>query len=210
MARDFSSVLWGNTDAYKEFVRHVLVHVVGQVKMSKMSMSYESGSLTFEKAVSVGDEAFAMMLLDDRWRLWEKIAVQRRRSADNSPGTHNVGDEDDQRTFSSTNSGSRKKYDGDNLTRFSMFGPHAPGKKGFNVEFANHVHLFYCYKVYNHRSANPDFRKNMRDWYSSDVARGVKKRKREVPKRKKLPFKASWVEGKSGRVESDVEQAHDN
>ena len=189
-ALDFTKYLWDDKDAYRQFFQHILVHVVGHGKMSKMSNSYNTQSLTFNKAVSISDEAFACMILDDRWLLWNKVAEVRKAAAANKePGClslqrkeENTGDEDDQREEKYLSMGApngmKGKLDGDNLTRFSMFGEHAPGKRGFNANFASAVHVHYCKKIQKHRKEFPQYRKEMRDWYCDIIGTVTRKRPR--------------------------------
>jgi len=188
-ARDFTKLLWEDKDAYKQFFQHILLHVVGHGKMSKMSSLYNNQGLTFNKAVSISDEAFACMILDDRWLLWNKVAEVRKAAAANKePGNlgkrkeANTGDEDDQREEKDVSMGApngmKGKLDGDNLTRFTMFGKHAPGKRGFNANFASAVHVHYCLKIQKRRKEFPQYRKEMRDWYCDIIGTVTRKRPR--------------------------------
>ena len=144
--------------------------------------SSKNDRLTFNKAVSISDEAFAYMVIDDRWLLWREIAGYRLKN-DGGENT-GTGDEDDQRKMKvlpgeDMTNGVKGKWSGDNKTRFSMFGKYAPGRRGFNSNFATSVHVYYCRKIKDRRSKNAQFRRNIREWYSQNVVVGVRKRPRD-------------------------------
>ena len=65
-------------DAFKEFCRHIMDIVVGQSKMATMGQRYGNARNTFEEAVTVSNEQFVLMVIDDRWELWEAIEVKRK------------------------------------------------------------------------------------------------------------------------------------
>jgi hypothetical protein len=115
-------------------VQHVLLHVVGHGRMTRMGkMSNSNDRLTFNKAVTISDEAFAYMVIDDRWLLLKQAAEYRI----NNDGEHAAGDEDDQKEVRRRGKNETKgKWSRDNKTRFSMFGKYAPGERGFNANFA--------------------------------------------------------------------------
>ncbi len=162
-------------------MQHVLLHVVGHGRMTKMGKTSNGNDrLTFNKAVTISDEAFAYMVIDDRWMLWKQVAKYRV----NNDGERAGGDEDDQREVKALpgeneRTGTKGKWSGDNKTRFSMFGKYAPGKRGFNANFATSVHVHYCKKVKAHRKKYPHFRNGIREWYSQNVVVGIRKRPRE-------------------------------
>ncbi len=180
--------------AYQQFVQHVLLHVVGHGRMTRMGKtSSKNDRLTFNKAVSISDEAFAYMVIDDRWLLWKEIAEYRFKN--DGKNTSN-GDEDDQRKMKplpgeNVINGTKGKWSGDNKTRFSMFGKYAPGRRGFNTNFATSVHVHYCRKIKKHRKNNPQFRINIREWYSQKVVVGIRKRPRASVE-EKMTFVRAW------------------
>ena len=162
--------------------------------------SNRNDRLTFNKAVSISDEAFAYMVIDDRWLLWKEIAESRLKN----DGEHTItGDEDDQRKVKplpgeDVNNGTRGKWSGDNKTRFSMFGKYAPGRRGFNSNFATSVHVHYCRKIKNHRKKYPQFRIDIREWYSQNVVVGIRKRPRDS-----VEEKTTYVKGWCAMDEED-------
>ena len=134
------SDLYEDETTYKQFMKFCLIHVVGLTRMTKMGENYaEKDRLSFKEAITSTDESFAILLLEDRWLLWRKIAVLRGEKIvpegeDQEPTeTDNMGgDEDD--LADRDNQG--RRIDGTNLTIYSMYGRLARHWKGFNVKHA--------------------------------------------------------------------------
>ena len=134
------SDLYEDETTYKQFMKFCLIHVVGLTRMTKMGENYaEKDRLSFKEAITSTDESFAILLLEDRWLLWRKIAVLRGEKIvpegeDQEPTeTDNMGgDEDD--LADRDNQG--RRIDGTNLTIYSLYGRLARHRKGFNVKHA--------------------------------------------------------------------------
>ena len=92
--------------------------------MATMGQQYGNDRKTFEEAVTVSNEQFALMVIDDRWELWEAIAIKRKEK-ENFPGNPNgeanngnavvdddtVRDEDDFRKIDPTTKDAKKPLD---------------------------------------------------------------------------------------------------
>ena len=70
--------LFKKGDAFKEFCRGILDIVVGQSQMDTMGQRYGNARKTFEEALTVSNEQFSLIVIDDRWKLLEDIAVKRK------------------------------------------------------------------------------------------------------------------------------------
>ena len=118
-----------NLNTYKQFVENCVVHVTGVNRMSMMGEQYSKNErLHYGEAVSVTDECFAILILKDRWKLWNKIGEIRN---DNGGVTPDDVDEDDMSKKDHNNNRLSK-----NITLYSMYGKYANGKKGFSVNAA--------------------------------------------------------------------------
>ena len=51
---------------------------MGQSQMSTMGQRYSNARNTFEEAVTLSNEQFSLMVIDELWELWEDIAVKRK------------------------------------------------------------------------------------------------------------------------------------
>eukprot|EP00957_Ditylum_brightwellii_P057489 4358727-Ditylum_brightwellii.AAC.1 len=97
--------------------------------------SSSTDRLTFNKAVSIINEAFAYMVMDDRWLLWKQVAEYRNKKTGEAElneqmSNAHVGDENDQREVrvlprEDKETGVKGKWSGDNKTRFSIFRKYA-------------------------------------------------------------------------------------
>ena len=111
-----------------------------------MGQRYGNAIKTFEEAVTVSNKQFALMVIDDRWELWEAITVKRKEK-ENVPGNPNgeanngnavvdydtVRDEDDFRKIDPTTKDAKKPHRlrGTNLTRYSMYGKFCADYRGY-------------------------------------------------------------------------------
>ena len=67
------SKLLHDESAYQEFVRCVLTHITGLGVLNRMNGETE----TYDEQVTVSDEAFGLLLLEDRSLLWREVAALR-------------------------------------------------------------------------------------------------------------------------------------
>ena len=124
--------LFESFESYKEFCEHVLVWIVSKTKMSEVGKLNRHGKRnTFTDIVTVSDEQFALMILDDRWQLWEAIAAKRVQGKNANDGTPFDAD-DDMRLCDVT----KEKINGTNKTRYSVWGKYCPNHKGFGNGYA--------------------------------------------------------------------------
>jgi len=112
-------------DAYGEFLTNVLVHITGNTKLDKLYLA----EAKYDNIVSVSDEAYGLLLIEDKSLLWSEV-LKRRRDSEYGGGpklglkTLGVKKE----VFISD------KY-GDSYTMWSNKGVNAPGtKKGWSNE----------------------------------------------------------------------------
>lgn len=62
--------LLNDTDAYQEFVRSVLPHITGIATMNRMCQD----NVAYDAVISISDEAFGLLLLEDKSLLWREVA----------------------------------------------------------------------------------------------------------------------------------------
>ena len=170
----------------KQFMKFCLIHVVGLTRMTKMGENYaEKDRLSFKEAITSTDESFAILLLEDRWLLWRKIAVLRgekivpEEGEDQEPTeTDNMGgDEDD--LADRDNQG--RRIDGTNLTIYSMYGRLARHRKGFNVKHAVMRQNAIKQTIVKPFRTTPRGKlqmKKMRDWWGGEQKGPKRKRQR--------------------------------
>ena len=180
------SDLYEDETTYKQFMKFCLIHVVGLTRMTKMGENYaEKDRLSFKEAITSTDESFAILLLEDRWLLWRKIAVLRgekivpEEGEDQEPTeTDNMGgDEDD--LADRDNQG--RRIDGTNLTIYSMYGRLARHRKGFNVKHAvmrQNAIKQTIVKPFRKTSDGKLQMKKMRDWWGGEQKGPKRKRQR--------------------------------
>ena len=84
---DFERLL-KKEDALKDFCQDILSIVVGRSQMATMGQRYGNARKTVEEAVTVSNKQFALMMIYDRWELWEAITVKRKEK-ENVPGNPN-------------------------------------------------------------------------------------------------------------------------
>ncbi len=106
-----------------------------------MGQRFGTRKNSYLQAITFSNEQFALMILDDWWELWERLAEQRLEkhkkqdlAQPREEGTKkpNRVDEDDQRQLDRTcHDAKADKVPGSNLTRYSMWGKYCPDKKGF-------------------------------------------------------------------------------
>ena len=114
---------------YNEFARLCVQHIVGKHKMKEMGKNLpRKKRKSYTQVVTITDEAFAILLLEDRWTLWNKIYELRKESHKEFLD----GDEDDQRKKDEHN----RPIKGTNLTIYSYHGEKAPNFKGFDPSVA--------------------------------------------------------------------------
>ena len=61
-------------DAYSEFLTNVLVHITGSAKLDKLYLA----EAKYGDIVSVSDEAYGLLLLEDKSLLWREVLKRRR------------------------------------------------------------------------------------------------------------------------------------
>ncbi len=139
------SPLFENHLAFQEFCDKVLCVVVGKIQMGTMGKRILLGNAknSYLKAITLSNEQFALMVLDDQWELWEKLVKLRLKrgegTGDNGDNTADDNiiksifhDEDDQRQQDTTCKDPKaNKILGSNLTRYSMWGRYCPHYKGY-------------------------------------------------------------------------------
>lgn len=168
--------LYQNKEAFKEFMNHVLVHVVTKTRMNKMGSNWGNDREFYDDVVSINDEAFCLLILEDRWPLWEKIADKRLSNS----AEDQVGDEDDCRERKRGNeSGPVSFVPGSNLTVYSMYGKLAPYRKGFNVVRAVIGANRYAQEIDKFRNTDDGgrFLLEMSEWWATENVGTKQKRK---------------------------------
>ena len=169
--------LYGNENAFHEFMNYVLVHVITKTRMNKMGRNWGNDREFYDDVVSINDEAFCLLILEDRWALWEKIADKRL----SDRAEDQVGDEDDcrDREGGDASGGAVSFVPGSNLTIYSMYGKLAPYRKGFNVVRAVIGANRYAREIDKFRDSDDGarFLLQMSDWWASKNFGTKQKRK---------------------------------
>ena len=122
---------------YNEFSNLCVQHVVGKIKMSWLGKNRDVGKRKeYKDLVTITDEAFALLILEDRWELWTRIYEERKKRSQGGDLEHDAltGDEDDMREY--VDNEKKIKRNGSNLTLYSYHGKHAPNFKGFDPDVA--------------------------------------------------------------------------
>jgi hypothetical protein len=193
------SPLFKNELAFREFCEHVLCMVVGKTQMGTMGQRFGTRKNSYLKAITFSNEQFALMVLDDRWELWERLAKLRlekdKKKHDlahpREQGTKkpkNRVDEDDQRKLDRTCQDTKAdKVPGSNLTRYSMWGIYCPDKKGFGDGYP--AMLSMNESLGGHKQPlrrSPEMvlmRKKICDWWGTHKYTGPKRKKEKFAKR---------------------------
>ena len=71
---DLVQGLLKDKEAYKEFLTNVLIHVTGSAKLDKLYLA----EAEYSKVVTASDEAYGMLLLEDKSLLWREVLTRRR------------------------------------------------------------------------------------------------------------------------------------
>ena len=190
---------------YQQFVNCCVQHVVGKLKMSKMGKNLsDKDRMRYEKSITITDEAFAILILEDRWALWDQI--YRKRKANH----HQLlsGDEDDQRAENE-----RKEKTGPNLTVYSYHGTKAPHYKGFCSQTAS-VRINEIYEYISEFRAKEEGKQVLKKIgeYSGDKVNQGPKRKKEKMDRCIMPMDQRQVavnEFSSDSEEDDMLEEED-
>jgi hypothetical protein len=182
-------------EAGKEFMLKCLQPVVGKQRMSQMGKNYSPiHRKGYEDIITPTDEAYAMLVLEDRWELWDRIYELRRAAAEQlesneKEGGYNdsnedpvevlAGDEDDQRKYEMKN-GEKKRY-GENLTKYSYYGTLAPHYKGFDPSVAANRQNEIKKKIVAFRSSDRGKKRmeQLTEWWGEHVHQGPANRKRK-------------------------------
>ena len=122
--------------------------MVGQSQMATMGQQYGNARQTFEEAVTVSNEQFVLMLIDDSWELWEAITFKQKEK-ENVPGNPGGGanngnavvdddtfrDEDDFRKIDPTTKQDKKPHRlrGTNVTQYSICGKCFADYRGYGT-----------------------------------------------------------------------------
>jgi len=144
--------------------------------MSRMGKNIsENDRVQYEGAITITDEAFALLILEDRWALWNQIYVKRKANH------HQLlpGDEDDQRPEND-----KKEKTGYNLTKYSYHGPLAGNFKGFDAFYAiSRINVLYE-KISEFRATAEGKRvlKNIWKYCGDKVNQGPKRKKEKKDK----------------------------
>jgi hypothetical protein len=183
-------------EAGKQFMLKCLQPVVGKQRMSQMGKNYSPiHRKSYEDIITPTDEAYAMLVLEDRWELWDRIYELRQVAAaqlenkDNEQEIYNdsnedpvevlAGDEDDQRKYEMKN-GEKKRY-GVNLTKYSYYGTLAPHYKGFDPNVAANRQNDIKKMIVAFRSSDRGKKRmeQLTDWWGEHVHQGPANRKRK-------------------------------
>lgn len=185
--------LFNNELAFQEFCERVLCVVVGKVQMGTMGTRLGTAKNSYLKAVTLSNEQFALMVLDDRWELWEKLAELRLKRGDpanengsNSADQDNIiksifNDEDDQRQQDETCKDAKaNKIPGTNLTRYSMWGRYCPHYKGYGngnpAMLAMNASLGGTLAPLRRSPESVRLRKQISEWWGNEKYTGPKRR----------------------------------
>ena len=179
--------------AFQEFCEHVLCMVVGKTQMGTMGQRFGNRKNSYLKAITFNNEQFALMVLDDRWELWERLAelrYKKQQQEDQTQGTKKPTrvDEDDQRKLDRTcHDPKADKVPGSNLTRYSMWGKYCPDKKGFGDGYPAILSMNESLggnRLPLRRSpAMVVMRKKICDWWGTYKYTGPKRKKERLTKR---------------------------
>lgn len=197
--------LFKNELAFQEFCDRVLCVVVGKVQMGTMGTRLVGTAKNcYLKAVTLSNEQFALMVLDDRWELWERLAELRllREDDPNENGSNSAQqedsikksiyhDEDDQRQQDATCKDPKaNKIPGSNLTRYSMWGRYCPYYKGYGN--GNPAMLAMNASLGGRQAPlrrSPDavrLRKQISEWWGNEKYTGPKRKRKKEPRQMKV------------------------
>ena len=190
--------LFENELAFQEFCDRVLCVVVGKVQMGTMGTRLVgTAKNSYLKAVTLSNEQFALMVLDDRWELWERLAELRLQREDlpNENGSSIkksiYHDEDDQRQQDATCKDPKaNKIPGSILTRYSMWGQYCPYYKGYGN---GNPDMLAMNASLGGRQAplrrSPDavrLRKQISEWWGNEKYTGPKRKRKKEPRQMKV------------------------
>ena len=77
---DLVKTLIHDEKAYNEFLTNILIYITGVVKLDKMNRSDDARSM-YEGVVTCSDEAYGLLMLDDKSVLWRQVLKNRRASS---------------------------------------------------------------------------------------------------------------------------------
>ena len=120
--------------AYSEFLTNVLTHITGVVKLDRMNQSDDAISNKYESVVSCSDEAYGLLLLEDKSVLWREV-LRRRRASSSGDGTLSMGVKKEITIGDAF---------GDKYTLYSNGGVFAPEeKKGWSIKGIERYNEYY-------------------------------------------------------------------
>ena len=171
--------------------------------MSRMGKNIrENDRVQYEETITITDEAFALLILEDRWALWNQIYVKRKANF------HQLlpGDEDDQRQENE-----KKEKIGYNLTTYSYHGVFAENFKGFDPFSAIHrVNQLYE-KISEFRATDEGKQvlKNIWNYCGDKVNQGPKSKKEKkdrstVPKHMRQQIVTEFSDDSDDSEDDDV------
>ena len=121
--------------AYSEFLTNILIYITGVVKLDRMYRSDDAVSNKYESVVSCSDEAYGMLLLEDKSVLWREV-LRRRRASCSGDGTLSMGVKKEITIGDAF---------GDKYTLYSNGGVCAPDeKKGWSVKGIERYNEYYA------------------------------------------------------------------
>ena len=121
--------------AYSEFLTNILIYITGVVKLDRMNQSDDAVNNKYETVVSCSDEAYGLLLLEDKSVLWREV-LRRRRASSSGDGTLSMGVKKEI-TIGDTF--------GDKYTLYSNGGVLAPDeKKGWSVKGIERYNEYYA------------------------------------------------------------------
>ena len=113
--------------------------VVCQSQMRTIGKRYGNAIYIFEEEVTVRNKHFALMLIDDRWEIWEAIPVKRNDKEETRGRSEITNDEDTLRyeddfreIYPSTKYATKShRLCGTNLNQYSMYGKYCTDCRGY-------------------------------------------------------------------------------
>ena len=87
--RDVVIKLLEDENAYNEFLTNILIYITGVVKLDRMNRTDDAKRDRYESVVTVSDEAYGLLLLEDKSVLWREVLNRRREKG--GDGTISMG-----------------------------------------------------------------------------------------------------------------------
>ena len=208
---DVYSLVLSSTVTHKQFIENCVYFVAGSNLMGAVGSNASGGQDSFQNKVTVGDEVFACLVVEDRWRLWKEIArnkVEKKilqmkktrcRSILTPSGAHQNGVDlsewtDDEKRLvqlqikEDTEDDQRPTCEresgryGANLTVYSSFGSLSGARKGWNCQEASARSNFYRKLVTYKRKQKKARYNRITEWYGVHINNGGRTTKQKKRK----------------------------